>query len=576
MKLLTVFKVFILSAVITFAFEGVSRIVRSNQESNLTERLCAQAGNSIEVGGLRDVYEIFLQGLKNSGIKGSCVVVTDNGRSYAPNCANPQVSYHTTFCQGEFNTGVKAQILYAESSILSWSLFLEWSLVFLALTAFVFMLSGVIGGITNKLRSELEKSLDLKAEIKNKSLIAQWVDWLLVKTGIMDKIKSQKFEFENKLRSFESKLREETFLRVRKEMDIEKSKAFSEKVKLIRHDLKSPLTALHSLEDILQHDDLAAKTLNSAVRKIRILIEDLHDVETRKEDPRFSILEEIVQDSLFSFAAKLKGKKNIQFDFTFDHENLSPVMAVKDIFQRVVSNLLDNALEAIGSSGHIQVRVQDHHGFCQLIVEDNGHGIDPVILPKLFSKGATFGKINGLGLGLYSAKKALEDWNGKIEVEPLSQGTRFIISLPKVQTGVQFVGPANIQEAFAIDDDPSAIEAMKRVGIHIIAGVHTYSEGLMLMRKSTASGVQAIVDYRLDNGTLGTDLIAEQGRRSLCVLCTSDFDNADLIREAKHLGVRVMPKALLYMWIGLSPLVKPSANVDVIGSKSEVSGLQLE
>ena len=197
-------------------------------------------------------------------------------------------------------------------------------------------------------------------------------------------------------------------------------------------------------------------------------------------------------------------------------------------------------------------------------------------MPKLFSKGATFGKINGLGLGLYSAKKALEEWSGKIEVEPLSQGTRFIISLPKVQTGVQFVGPGHIQEAFAIDDDPSAIEAMKRVGIQIHEGVHTYSEGLELMRKSTANGLQAIVDYRLDNGTLGTDLITEQGRRSLCVLCTSDFDNPDLIREAKHLGVRVMPKALLYMWIGLSPLAKLTANVDVIGLESQVSGLKLE
>ncbi len=576
MKLLTLIRVFIFSAIMTLAIEGISRIARSQHESNLTKRLCAQAGNSIEVGGLRDVYEIFLQGLKHSGINDSCVVVTDNGRSYAPNCMNPQISYHTTFCQGEFNTGVKAQILYAEPSYLSWTLLFKLTLVFVFLIAFRFILGGLTTGIADKLRSEFERSLNLNVEVKKKSLIAQWIDWILLKTGVVNKIKSQKTEFENKIANYESKLRQETFLRVRKEIEIEKSNAFSEKVKLIRHDLKSPLTALHSLEDVLQHDDLAAKTLNSAVKKIRILIEDLHDVEVKKETARFSILEEIVQDSLFSFAAKIKGKVGIHFSFIFDHENLSPVMTVKDVFQRIVSNLLDNSLDAIGSSGKIQMKIQSHQGSYQLIVEDNGCGINPTILPNLFSKGATFGKINGLGLGLYSAKKALEDWGGKVEAVPLQQGTRFIVSLPKVQTGVQFVGPGHIQEAYAIDDDPSAIDAMKRVGIKIHSGAYTYTDGLELIRKSSASGLQTIVDYRLDNNKLGTDLIAEHGRRSLCVLCTSDFDNPDLIREAKHLGVRVMPKALLYMWVDLSPLAKASASRDAIDLERQGFGLQLK
>lgn len=68
----------------------------------------------------------------------------------------------------------------------------------------------------------------------------------------------------------------------------------------------------------------------------------------------------------------------------------------------------------------------------EIVVDDNGSGIDDEIVPKLFTKFATK-SVNGIGLGLYISKSIIEAHHGKLIAQnnPLGHGARFIITLPQ-------------------------------------------------------------------------------------------------------------------------------------------------
>jgi two-component system nitrogen regulation sensor histidine kinase GlnL len=65
----------------------------------------------------------------------------------------------------------------------------------------------------------------------------------------------------------------------------------------------------------------------------------------------------------------------------------------------------------------------------KVIVEDNGSGVSPEILPKLFTPFVTT-KAQGTGLGLSLARKYVEAHGGTVSLAPLQQGTRAEIRLP--------------------------------------------------------------------------------------------------------------------------------------------------
>ena len=101
------------------------------------------------------------------------------------------------------------------------------------------------------------------------------------------------------------------------------------------------------------------------------------------------------------------------------------------IFQ-VFANLLNNAIK-FTNEGVINISVKEKEKTNEAIVtiKDSGPGIDPEIIPHLFSKFKTKSE-KGLGLGLYISKNIVEAHNGKIEAfnNPNSKGATFIVTLP--------------------------------------------------------------------------------------------------------------------------------------------------
>jgi signal transduction histidine kinase len=102
---------------------------------------------------------------------------------------------------------------------------------------------------------------------------------------------------------------------------------------------------------------------------------------------------------------------------------------------RVLINILQNAVEAIPEdrTGKVMVSLQHEDHFAVITISDNGNGIAPELVEKIFSPYFTT-KGSGTGLGLAMTKKIIEFWKGKIwfETEP-GEGTSFFIKLPLLQ-----------------------------------------------------------------------------------------------------------------------------------------------
>jgi DNA-binding NarL/FixJ family response regulator len=95
-----------------------------------------------------------------------------------------------------------------------------------------------------------------------------------------------------------------------------------------------------------------------------------------------------------------------------------------------------------------------------------------------------------------------------------------------------------------IDDDPGIPESLREIGFNVVNWASTYEEGQQLLAREHESDVTILVDHRLNDGLLGTDLIAEHAIRSRVFLCTNDFDNPEVIRRARQVGVQILPKPL--------------------------------
>jgi signal transduction histidine kinase len=104
--------------------------------------------------------------------------------------------------------------------------------------------------------------------------------------------------------------------------------------------------------------------------------------------------------------------------------------ADRGLLGEVLSNLLRNALEAVGERGRVRLEARPTEGGARLAVEDDGPGIPDSQMSLLFKPFSTTKK-GGTGLGLPFCKKVVEEHSGAIRAERGSLGgARFVIELP--------------------------------------------------------------------------------------------------------------------------------------------------
>lgn len=205
------------------------------------------------------------------------------------------------------------------------------------------------------------------------------------------------------------------------------------------HDLRSPLGALKTLsnEDVTAGLSEADRSLlRIATQRIAAIVADLAaDLKgglpikaPQDKAPTYAgLVEEVIQEKKAQLRAA-GSSININFAICGTEQNLDPKVKPSS-FQRVISNLLQNSIEAISQKGEIVV-VLDHFApnHWELTISDNGIGIPPQILPLLMTRGFSYKKSGGSGLGLCHAKESAQSWGAELSIRSqLGAGTQISI-----------------------------------------------------------------------------------------------------------------------------------------------------
>jgi ligand-binding sensor domain-containing protein/signal transduction histidine kinase/AraC-like DNA-binding protein len=217
----------------------------------------------------------------------------------------------------------------------------------------------------------------------------------------------------------------------------------------ISHEIRTPLTLiLGPLEKMVLNS--GAQTVlykqllqvqNNANRLMRLVTElmDFRKAESGYMKLAFSScnLVQFAEEIYLSFQ-NLAEDKNISYHFVKDQEEIL-VYFDKDHFEKVLFNLLSNAFKFTPEGGEITIAIKQHTDWVAIQIIDNGKGISPKNIEKLFTK---FFQVyneevsnSGYGIGLALSKSIVELHKGTIEVvseisDPANRSTTFTVSLP--------------------------------------------------------------------------------------------------------------------------------------------------
>lgn len=170
------------------------------------------------------------------------------------------------------------------------------------------------------------------------------------------------------------------------------------------------------------------------------LIDNLLDA-TKIEDGAYSYnktlvdVQALVQSVIAYFQDKIKSKK-IKVEFKKPPQRLPKIMLDKEKIESAIQNLFDNALKYTNIGGNIRISLEGDGKDIKFQVKDSGIGIPKNQQAKVFSKffrAVNANKIenSGSGLGLFIAKKIIEDHNGSIWFESEeNKGSTFYFTLP--------------------------------------------------------------------------------------------------------------------------------------------------
>lgn len=549
MRIVSILRIGVIALAATVAGRAAIIEMEHWQQDRLSRELCRLVGNYLETSSIRSAYEGIQQGILRSEFPSACVTVIDSEKSFGNlECVKADQSYHLTVCRVSGNRGIRAEVQYPGRPFVSRNVVAVWLLTWVSLYFLFAGLQVAIAYLVKRITEEMRERLFEGASAVGKpGLLAQIADWLIRKSGILRGVRAQTRKFEAQIKEHEARTRREAVLRAQKEIEAQRASERLEEIRRIRHDLGSPLSSFLAVQEQLQGSKLIRDTLSSGIIKIQKMLDRLQQAEAAPEQESLIVVEVLAEEVVHLLSAKFRNMKDIALTLDYDGTRLSPVMATHEGLSRVIENLLENAFDAVSVGGKVRVCISSDDARCKITVEDNGCGIAPENRSRLFQKAATFNKVNGTGLGLYQCRLSVEKWRGAISYEPLPQGSRFAVSLPYVQVGVAFVGLPRTRKLWVIDDDPAIAEVLGESGYEIAFRAATFSEGTELFNTEIPPDIAVLVDYRLDGENRGTDLIAGRSGLQQIFLCTSEYDSEELLKRARAVGVRVIPKPLCYL-----------------------------
>jgi PAS domain S-box-containing protein len=228
-----------------------------------------------------------------------------------------------------------------------------------------------------------------------------------------------------------------------KQLNLDKDKFF----KILAHDLRSPFNSILGFLELLTKNirkydidkiENQINIVNNSAQSTFNLLEDIllwarANAGKIPYEPQKLNFETICNEVIVNLELTANAK-----DIKINHFSAEEIyfFADKNMINTVLRNLISNSIKFTNKNGRIDIYAETNHEIVTITISDNGIGIKPDILNKLFDISQTTttnGTENekGTGLGLLLCKEFVEKHNGKIWVESeLGKGSDFKFTIP--------------------------------------------------------------------------------------------------------------------------------------------------
>lgn len=216
---------------------------------------------------------------------------------------------------------------------------------------------------------------------------------------------------------------------------------------MLSHDLKNSLNSVIGMSDISLHYIKEIENINIK-KQMNEYIETIHNAGIHMDKLVSNLLiysqEGVQKKDLYDLKSLIHDACSIlkteiertQTNVKFTHDS-AYIYVNKNLFTQALFNLINNSIKyrTLNKNPEISISFVENSSECQIILNDNGIGIENENLSKIFDLSFRESKANqkasGHGIGLHTVKDIIESHNGTIKAVQNKSGASFIITLPK-------------------------------------------------------------------------------------------------------------------------------------------------
>jgi CheY-like chemotaxis protein len=251
---------------------------------------------------------------------------------------------------------------------------------------------------------------------------------------------------------------------------------------LLSHELRDPIHAISTNAWLVRSRASAegvrrpAEAIERQVATLSQRLDDLLDVVRVSQHPDLKLEEVALQRVVSAAIEAVERREDVQrreLSVEMPEEPVE-VRADRARLEQCVASLLSNAIKYSPQQGRIVVAVRREGDDALVRVKDEGIGIDPQELPRLFDRftrgtAARQHGVGGLGIGLYITRKLMEAHGGRVEAvsEGRGSGAEFVLRLPAIHadaaTQARGAADAATLSILVVDDSPDAADSLAEV-----------------------------------------------------------------------------------------------------------------
>jgi PAS domain S-box-containing protein len=326
------------------------------------------------------------------------------------------------------------------------------------------------------------------------------------------------------------------------------------------HELRNALASVQNGVEILSRADslrplqrTACDILERQVRVLSHLTDDLRDI-SRLTSGRLKLreepleLSELLEQSIESLRPELESKQQT-IALTLPDVAIG-VFGDRIRLTQVFSNLLDNAHKYTPAGGNIQVVLTVESGSALVCVCDNGIGIAPELLARVFEPFFQIGRLEerGLGIGLTLARRLVHMHGGSIEgrSEGPDRGSEFIVRLPICNTpgmAESARSPLRAQRSRRVliaDDNADAAASLalllKMMGHETLVAHDGLAAVESAERFRPAVMLVDLAMPKLDGWEVARQILLRPWASEICLIAVTGFDRQEQIERSKEAG----------------------------------------